>query len=244
MTAEYVDTDGRVRGAQVRVLNFDDPDGSDWLAINQFTVVANRHARRPAIVLFVNGLPLAVIELKNPADENATIQAALRQLQTYKAEVLSLFAFDATLIVSNGLEARNGPLSPMFASVACILVTPNSRSSTMAMRTGLPCPLAVVAHSMETRKPVRSATAASASPTGAPEEAEVRDPDDPHEHIEPPQNGLQGFHHRAFSPLPCPCLDDDCNAWPGDSPFEFGGPRTAGSPPALRQPPPYCSGVP
>ena len=111
VTVEYGDPDGRVRGAQVRVLDFDDPDGNDWLAVNQFTVVENRHERRPDIVLFVNGLPLAVIELKNPADENATIRTAFQQLQTYKVEIPSLFAFNAALIVSDGLEARIGTLT-------------------------------------------------------------------------------------------------------------------------------------
>ena len=108
---EYVDPDGQVRGAQVRVLDFDEPDGNDWLAVNQFTVVENRRERRPDIVLFVNGLPLAVIELKNPADENATIRTAFQQLQTYKAEIPSLFTFNAALIVSDGLEARIGTLT-------------------------------------------------------------------------------------------------------------------------------------
>ena len=111
MTVEYVDADGRVRGAQVRVLDFDAPDGNDRLAVNQFTVVESRRERRPDIVLFVNGLPLAVIELKNPADENATIRTAFQQLQTYKAEIPSLFAFNAALIVSDGLEARIGTLT-------------------------------------------------------------------------------------------------------------------------------------
>ena len=111
VTVEYPDEDGRVRGGQVRVLDFDDPEHNDWLAVNQFTVVENRHERRPDIVLFVNGLPLAVIELKNPADENATIHTAFTQLQTYKAEIPSLFAFNAALIVSDGLEARIGTLT-------------------------------------------------------------------------------------------------------------------------------------
>ena len=111
VTVEYVDRDGRVRGAQVRVVDFDAPDSNDWLAINQFTVVESRRERRPDIVLFVNGLPLAVIELKNPADENATIRSAFQQLETYKAEIPSLFAFNAALIVSDGLEARIGSLT-------------------------------------------------------------------------------------------------------------------------------------
>ena len=111
VTVECVDPEGRVRGGQVRVLDFDEPESNDWLAVNQFTVVENRHERRPDIVLFVNGLPLAVIELKNPADENATIRTAFQQLQTYKAEIPSLFAFNAALIVSDGLEARIGTLT-------------------------------------------------------------------------------------------------------------------------------------
>ena len=97
VTVEYFGTDGRVRGAQVRVIDFDDPDGNDWLAVNQFTVVENRRQRRPDVVLFVNGLPLAVIELKNPADGNATIHTAWRQFRTYRAELPSLFAFNAVL---------------------------------------------------------------------------------------------------------------------------------------------------
>ncbi len=111
VTVEHVDSNGRVRGAQVRVLDFDDPDNDDWLAVNQFTVVENKHERRPDVVLFVNGLPLGVIELKNPADENATIWSAFRQLQTYKAEIPSLFTFNAALVVSDGLEARIGALT-------------------------------------------------------------------------------------------------------------------------------------
>ena len=111
VTVEYGDENGRIRGGQVRVLDFDDQERNDWLAVNQCTVVENRHERRPDIVLFVNGLPLAVIELKNPADENATISTAFNQLQTYKAEIPSLFAFNAALIVSDGLEARIGTLT-------------------------------------------------------------------------------------------------------------------------------------
>ena len=111
VTVEHIDADGAVRGAQVRVVDFDAPERNDWLAVNQFTVVENKHERRPDIVLFVNGLPLGVIELKNPTDETATIRSAFQQLQTYKAEIPSLFAFNAALIVSDGLEARIGTLT-------------------------------------------------------------------------------------------------------------------------------------
>ena len=111
VTVECAGDDGRIRGDQVRVLDFDDPGENDWLAVDQFTVVEDRRERRPDIVLFVNGLPLVVVELKNPAGENATIDAAFRQLQTYQAEIPSLFAFNAALIVSDGLEARIGTLT-------------------------------------------------------------------------------------------------------------------------------------
>ncbi len=111
VTVEYVDIEGRVRGDQVNVLNFGDSEANDWLAVNQFTVVENKHQRRADIVLFVNGLPLVVIELKNPVDESATIWSAFQQFQTYKADVPSLFAFNAALIVSDGLEARVGTLT-------------------------------------------------------------------------------------------------------------------------------------
>jgi type I restriction enzyme R subunit len=107
---EYRDLDGAIRGAQVWVVDFDDPANNDWLAVNQFTVSENKHTRRPDIVLFVNGLPLAVIELKNPADEDATIWTAFQQLQTYQTEIPSLFAPNAALVVSDGVEARLGVL--------------------------------------------------------------------------------------------------------------------------------------
>ena len=83
VTVEFLQ-DANVRGAQVRVVDFENPSENDWLAVNQLTVLENKHERRPDIVLFVNGLPLAVIELKNPADEDATIWSAWQQLQTYK----------------------------------------------------------------------------------------------------------------------------------------------------------------
>jgi hypothetical protein len=111
VTVEYRDAEGAIRGAQARVIDFDDPANNDCLAVNQFTVAENKHTRRPDVVLFVNGLPLAVVELKNAADENATIWSAFQQRQTYKAEVPALFATNAVLVVSDGVEARAGTLS-------------------------------------------------------------------------------------------------------------------------------------
>ena len=108
---EYRDAEGRVRGDQVRVIDFETAANNDWLAVNQFSVTENRNTRRPDVVLFVNGLPLGVIELKNPADEDATIRTAWNQLQTYKAELPTLFAMNAALVVSDGNEARVGTLT-------------------------------------------------------------------------------------------------------------------------------------
>jgi type I restriction enzyme R subunit len=110
VTVEYRTRAGELRGAQARVIDFDKPTGNDWLAVNQFSVSENKHNRRPDVVLFVNGLPLAVLELKNAADENATIWSAFQQLQTYQAEIPSLFAANGVLVVSDGVEARVGAL--------------------------------------------------------------------------------------------------------------------------------------
>jgi type I restriction enzyme R subunit len=114
VTVEYRDAKGDLRGAQVRVIDFDDPANNDWLAVNQFAVLENRRSRRPDIVLFVNGLPLVVLELKNPADEEATLRSAHRQLQTYQAEIPSLFVTNAVLAISDGLVARAGALGAGF----------------------------------------------------------------------------------------------------------------------------------
>jgi type I restriction enzyme, R subunit len=111
VTVEYRTPDGEIRGAQARVLDFENTATNDWLAVNQCTVAENKHSRRLDVVLFVNGLPLAVVELKNAADENATIWTAFQQLQTYKAEVPLLFATNALLVISDGVEARVGTLT-------------------------------------------------------------------------------------------------------------------------------------
>ena len=111
VTVEYRTAGGALRGAQVSVLDFDDPANNDWLAVNQFTVVEGEQERRPDVVLFVNGLPLGLIELKNPADEKATVWTAWQQIQTYKSELTDLFTFNAALIASDGVEARAGTLT-------------------------------------------------------------------------------------------------------------------------------------
>ncbi len=111
VTVEYRTAGGAIRGAQARAVDFEQPGNNDWLAVNQFIVTEDRHNRRPDIVLFVNGLPLGVIELKNPSDADATVWTAWQQLQTYKAELPTLFSMNALLIVSDGLEARIGTLT-------------------------------------------------------------------------------------------------------------------------------------
>ena len=102
---------GRVVHDKAWLLDLNDPANNDWLVVNQFTVVENRVNRRPDMVVFVNGLPLAVIELKNPADEKATIRQAYNQFQTYKEDIPALFSFNELLIISDGLEARMATLT-------------------------------------------------------------------------------------------------------------------------------------
>ncbi len=111
VTVEYRRPDGTIAGAQAQLLDYMNPNNNDWLVVNQFTVMENRNNRRPDVVVFVNGLPLAAIELKNPADEMATIWSAFRQFQTYKREIPSLFAFNEALIISDGVQARVGTLT-------------------------------------------------------------------------------------------------------------------------------------
>ena len=108
---EYPRPDGSIAGDHVRLVDFGDVRANDWLAVNQFTVIEGQHNRRPDIVVFVNGLPLGLIELKNASDEDATIWSAYAQLQTYKAEIASLLHYNAALVVSDGLQARMGSVT-------------------------------------------------------------------------------------------------------------------------------------
>ena len=102
---------GEERGKKVWLVDFDDPWNNDFTVVNQFTVVENGHNLRPDVVLFVNGLPLVVMELKNAADEEATITAAYNQIETYKSQIPSLFIYNELIVISDGLEARAGSLS-------------------------------------------------------------------------------------------------------------------------------------
>ncbi|MCY4673607.1 MAG: type I restriction endonuclease subunit R [Bacteroidetes bacterium] len=111
VTVEFQGDDDKPQWDHARVFDFDAPENNDWIVANQFTVTEGEHTRRPDIVVFVNGLPLAVIELKSPIDENATISSAWRQLQTYKREIPSLFVFNLALVISDGVKARVGSLT-------------------------------------------------------------------------------------------------------------------------------------
>ena len=111
---EVVCEDGSVSGDIARLVDFVDTDSNDWLVVNQYTVIEGQNNRRADLVVFVNGMPLAVIELKNPVDGNATLEGAFNQIQTYKDEIPSLFRTNAVLVLSDGLEARLGSLSANF----------------------------------------------------------------------------------------------------------------------------------
>ncbi len=110
ITIEY-QKHGETRGEKVWLIDWDNPDNNEFLAVNQFTVIEDNHNRRPDIILFINGLPLVVIELKNAADKKADTYKAFNQLQTYKREIPSLFSYNALLVISDGLTARAGSIS-------------------------------------------------------------------------------------------------------------------------------------
>ena len=108
---EYYSDDGTLTAGKVSLLDFERPDQNDWLAVSQFVVIAGQYNRRPDVVVFVNGLPLGVIELKAPGSGNATLVGAFNQLQTYKKQITALFNTNALLVTSDGITARVGSLS-------------------------------------------------------------------------------------------------------------------------------------
>lgn len=108
---EYHRPDHSIGGDKIALIDFDNPDNNRWLVVNQFTVIEGNQNRRADVVVFINGLPLAVFELKNPADEKATIWSAFNQLQTYKNQISNLFIYNEVLVVSDGVEARIGSLT-------------------------------------------------------------------------------------------------------------------------------------
>ncbi|SOE64305.1 type I restriction enzyme, R subunit [Burkholderia sp. OK233] len=102
---------GETRGDFVRLIDWAEPAGNEWLAVNQFAIKGPHHTRRPDVMLFVNGLPLVLLELKNPADQNADIWKAYDQIQTYKAQIPDVFQYNEVLVISDGSQARMGSLS-------------------------------------------------------------------------------------------------------------------------------------
>ncbi|WP_267256058.1 type I restriction endonuclease subunit R [Nostoc sphaeroides] len=113
ITVEY-QKNGETRGEPVKLIDWEHPENNEFIAVNQFTVIEDNHNHRPDIVLFINGLPLVVIELKNAANEKANLNAAYNQLQTYKSRIPSLFTYNALLVISDGLSARAGSLTAGF----------------------------------------------------------------------------------------------------------------------------------
>ncbi|KKQ61364.1 MAG: Type I site-specific deoxyribonuclease, HsdR family [Candidatus Falkowbacteria bacterium GW2011_GWC2_38_22] len=102
---EYAREDGTIAGDKVYLFDVKNLNNNDWLAVNQFTVVENNHNRRPDVMIFVNGLPIAIFELKNPADANATLKSAFNQIQTYKAEIPSLFAYNEICVLADHVKS-------------------------------------------------------------------------------------------------------------------------------------------
>ena len=107
--------DGVDRGDRVWLIDFKNPYNNDFVVANQFTIIENGNNKRPDVILFINGIPLVVLELKNAADENATINSAFRQIETYKSIIPSLFTYNGFVIISDGLEAKSGSLSSGFS---------------------------------------------------------------------------------------------------------------------------------
>ena len=103
-----------IRGQKVYIVDFENPENNEFLAVNQFTIIEGSQNKRPDIILFVNGLPLVVIELKNATDENATLKSAYNQLQTYKQAIPSLSTYNELLIISDGWDAQCGTLTSDF----------------------------------------------------------------------------------------------------------------------------------
>lgn len=114
VNVEYRHVDGSVRTTQVRLFDFDNPENNDFIAVNQLTVIQDNINRRPDVVLFVNGLPLVVIELKNATDSKASLHAAYNQIQTYRDQISGLFRFNELCVISDGLDARVGTISASY----------------------------------------------------------------------------------------------------------------------------------
>jgi type I restriction enzyme R subunit len=108
---EYRAKNGKIKEDYVKLIDFKNSKNNQFMTVNQFTIIEDGKNRRPDIIIFINGLPIAVIELKNPGDENATIESAYKQLQTYKGQIPTLFNFNELLIISDGTYAQAGTLT-------------------------------------------------------------------------------------------------------------------------------------
>jgi type I restriction enzyme, R subunit len=115
---EYRDSDGSVRTSRIWLIDFDQPENNDWLAVNQFSIAENGKRRRPDILAFVNGLPLGLLELKNPADAKATLKHAWNQIQTYRSAIPAVFAANAVTLISDGTSAAMSSFSGGFEHYA------------------------------------------------------------------------------------------------------------------------------
>ena len=111
-------SDGQTMTVLLRVIDFENPDANDWLALNQFTIIENGHNRRPDMLVFLNGLPVGLLELKNPADEHATMRHAWNQIQTYRAQIPSVFIPNAVTVISDGTAAAMSSFSGGFEHYA------------------------------------------------------------------------------------------------------------------------------
>ena len=107
--------DGDDRGDRVWLIDFKQPHNNEFVVANQFTIIENGNNKRPDVILFINGIPLVVIELKNAADENTTIHSAFKQVETYKTIIPSLFTYNGFVVISDGLEAKAGSISAGFS---------------------------------------------------------------------------------------------------------------------------------
>ncbi len=105
VAVEHRGTDGAVRTTRIWLIDYEDPSNNDWVAVNQFTIIENGKNRRPDVIVFVNGIPLGLLELKNPTDEHATLKGAWNQLQTYRHDIPSLFVPNAVAVISDGTSA-------------------------------------------------------------------------------------------------------------------------------------------
>ncbi|HCB1924176.1 TPA: type I restriction endonuclease subunit R, partial [Escherichia coli] len=110
-----VSKDGNTQGELASLIDFNDPTNNAFLVINQLTIKEGNHTRRPDLILFINGLPLVVIELKNAADENSTLSGAYNQIKTYQNQISSLFTYNVFNVISDGLDAKAGTISADFS---------------------------------------------------------------------------------------------------------------------------------